>query len=62
MKVACLQMDMKFGCTDENFSHAEDLICRAMKRKTRCPCSAGNMEYRILSKENLAELCCKDGK
>ena len=31
MKVSCLQMNMKLGCPEENFAHAELLICNAMK-------------------------------
>ena len=31
MKVSCLQMNMKLGCPEENFAHAEQLICNAMK-------------------------------
>lgn len=61
MKVACLQMDMKFGCTDENFSHAEDLICRAMKEKPDVLVLPETWNTGFFPKENLAELCCKDG-
>ena len=31
MKVSCLQMNMKLGCTEENFVHAKQLIRDAMK-------------------------------
>ena len=31
MKVACLQMNMKFGCPEENFSHAERMSSEAIK-------------------------------
>ena len=31
MKISCLQMNMKLGCPEENFAHAEQLICNAMK-------------------------------
>ncbi len=61
MKVACLQMDMKFGCKDENFSHAEDLICRAMKEKPDVLVLPETWNTGFFPKENLAELCCKDG-
>lgn len=62
MKVTCLQMDMAFACPQENFSHAEDLVTKAM---------AGNPDVLVLPetwntgffpKENLEALCDQDGQ
>lgn len=61
MKVACLQMDMKLGCTDENFSHAEELIRRAMKEKADVLVLPETWNTGFFPKENLVKLCCKDG-
>ena len=62
MKVACLQMDMKLGCPDENFSHAEELICEAVKKQPDVIVLPETWNTGFFPKENLAALCCKDGE
>ena len=61
MKVSCLQMNMKLGCPEENFAHAELLICNAMKDNSDVLVLPETWNTGFFSKENLAELSCKDG-
>ena len=61
MKVSCLQMNMKFGCPEENFAHAEQLICNAMKDNPDVLVLPETWNTGFFPKENLAELSCKDG-
>lgn len=61
MKVTCLQMDMKLGCPDKNFSHAEKLICEAMKKQPDVIVLPETWNTGFFPKENLTELSCKDG-
>ena len=61
MKVACLQMNMKFGCPNENFSYAEKLICEAIQEQPDVIVLPETWNTGFFPKENLAELCCKDG-
>lgn len=61
MKVACLQMDMKFGYPEENFSHAEDLICEAMEKLPDVLVLPETWNTGFFPKNNLANLCCIDG-
>ncbi len=61
MKLACLQMNMKLGCPDENFSHAENMICEAIKDKPDVLILPETWNTGFFPKENLTELCCKDG-
>ena len=61
MKVSCLQMNMKLGCPDENFSRAEKLICEAIKEQSDIIVLPETWNTGFFPKENLKELCCKDG-
>ena len=61
MKVSCLQMNMKFGCPEENFAHAELLICNAMKDNSDVLVLPETWNTGFFPKGNLAELSCKDG-
>lgn len=61
MKVTCLQMDMKLGCPDENFSHAEELIREAIQEQPDVIILPETWNTGFFPKENLTKLCCKDG-
>ena len=61
MKVSCLQMNMKLGCPEENFAHAEQLICNAMKDNADVLVLPETWNTGFFPKENLTELSCKDG-
>lgn len=61
MKVACMQMDMKFGCPEINFLHAEKLICEAAKEQPDVLVLPETWNTGFFPKENLTSLCCKDG-
>ena len=61
MKVSCLQMNMKLGCPDENFSLAEKLIEESIKEQPDVIVLPETWNTGFFPKENLAELCCKDG-
>ena len=61
MKVSCLQMNMKLGCPEENFAHAEQLICNAMQDNPDVLVLPETWNTGFFPKENLAELSGKDG-
>lgn len=61
MKVACLQMNMKLGFPRENFCHAENLIIDAMKDSPDVLVLPETWNTGFFPKENLEDLCCKDG-
>lgn len=61
MKVACLQMNMKFGCPEENFSHAERMISEAIKEHPDVLVLPETWNTGFFPKENLIDLCCNDG-
>ncbi len=61
MKVSCLQMNVMLGCPDENFSHAEKLICESIKEQPDVIVLPETWNTGFFPKENLTELCCKDG-
>ena len=61
MKISCLQMDMQLGCVEENFAHAEKLIAEAMQAKPDVLVLPETWNTGFFPKENLADLCCKDG-
>lgn len=61
MKVTCLQMDMKLGCPNENFSHAETLIREASKARPDVIILPETWNTGFFPKENLTKLCCRDG-
>ena len=60
-KVACLQMDVKLACPEENFSHAERLIDEAAKSEPDVIVLPETWNTGFFPKEGLAQLCCKDG-
>ena len=62
MKVACMQMDMKFGCPEINFLHAEKLICEAVKEQPDVLVLPETWNTGFFPKEDLTSLCCKDGE
>ena len=61
MKVSCLQMNMKLGCPDENFFLAEKLIEESIKEQPDVIVLPETWNTGFFPKENLTELCCKDG-
>ena len=61
MKVSCLQMNMKLGCPEENFAHAEQLICNAMKDNADVLILPETWNTGFFPKENLTELSCRNG-
>ena len=61
MKISCLQMNMKLGCPEENFAHAEQLICNAMKDNPDVLVLPETWNTGFFPKENLAELSCRNG-
>ena len=61
MKVTCLQMNMKLGCPEENFAHAELLICNAMKDNSDVLVLPETWNTGFFPKENLTESSCRNG-
>ena len=61
MKVTCLQMNMKLGCPDENFSLAEKLIGKSIKEQPDVIVLPETWNTGFFPKEKLTDLCCKDG-
>ena len=61
MNVSCLQMNMKLGCPEENFAHAEQLICNAMKDNADVLVLPETWNTGFFPKENLTELSCRNG-
>lgn len=61
MKVSCLQMNMKLGCPDENFSLAEKLIRESVKEQPDVIVLPETWNTGFFPKENLSDLCCQDG-
>lgn len=61
MKISCLQMNMKLGCTEENFVHAKQLIRDAMKENPDVLVLPETWNTGFFPKENLAKLSCKNG-
>lgn len=62
MKVTCLQMDMKLGCVEENFCHAEELIARAMEDQPDVLVLPETWNTGFFPKEDLPGLCDRDGQ
>ena len=62
MKISCLQMDMQLGCTEENFLHAEKLICDAMAAEPDVIVLPETWNTGFFPKENLKSLCDRDGQ
>lgn len=61
MKVACLQMDMLLAKPEENFSHATELVKRAMKDKPDVLVLPETWNTGFFPRENLQALCDRDG-
>ena len=61
MKVTCLQMNMRLGCTEENFVHTEQLIHAAVKEKPDVLVLPETWNTGFFPKEDLAGLSCQDG-
>ena len=61
MKISCLQMNMKLGCPEENFAHAEQLICNAMKDNPDVLVLPETWNTGVFPKENLTESSCRNG-
>ena len=61
MKVACLQMNMRLGCPDENFSHAAALIESAMAENPDVLVLPETWNTGFFPRERLPELCDRDG-
>ena len=61
MKVTCLQMNMKLGCPDENFSLAEKLIGKSIKEQPDVIVLPETWNTGFFPKEKLTDLCCQDG-
>lgn len=62
MKVSCLQMNMVLSTPDENFSHAAQLIEKAMKEKPDVLILPETWNTGFFPKENLPDLCDRDGQ
>lgn len=61
MKVACLQMDMLLAKPEENFSHAAELVKRAMENKPDVLVLPETWNTGFFPRENLQALCDRDG-
>lgn len=61
MKVSLLQMDMTFCQPEENFSKAEEMIAQAMADSPDVLVLPETWNTGFFPKENLPELCDKDG-
>ena len=62
MKVTCLQMNMKFGCPDENFAKAGGMIRQAMAEQPDVLVLPETWNTGFFPKENLPSLCDRDGQ
>ena len=61
MRVACLQMDMLLAKPEENFSHAAELVKRAMENKPDVLVLPETWNTGFFPRENLQALCDRDG-
>lgn len=61
MRIACLQMDVQFGCPEQNFQHAENLIAQAMQDKPDVLVLPETWNTGFFPRENLQVLCDQDG-
>ena len=61
MKVSCLQMDMKLGCSEENFVHAERMIGDAAGEQPDVLVLPETWNTGFFPKEDLEGLSCHDG-
>lgn len=62
MKIACLQMDMKLGCPDENFAHAFELIAQSVEKKPDVLVLPETWNTGFFPQEGLEALCDVDGQ
>lgn len=61
MKVSCLQMNMELGKPKENFAHAKQLVCDAVKEKSDVLVLPETWNTGFFPKDNLSVISCKDG-
>ena len=61
MRVACLQMDMLLAKPEENFSHAAELVKRAMENTPDVLVLPETWNTGFFPRENLQALCDRDG-
>lgn len=61
MKVTCIQMDMVFGCPEENFGKAAKLIEAAMAEHPDVLVLPETWNTGFFPRENLESLCDRDG-
>jgi len=61
MKVCCLQMEVKLGCSDDNLFHAEELITESVKEQPDVIVLPETWNTGFFPKQNLTELCCMNG-
>jgi len=62
MRVTCLQMDVRLGCVEENFLHAENLIGAAMKDAPDVLVLPETWNTGFFPRENLASFCDEDSQ
>ena len=62
LRVSCLQMNMRLGLPDENFSHATDLIHAAMVAKPDVLVLPETWNTGFFPRENLSHLSDRDGE
>lgn len=62
MKVACLQMDMLLAKPEANFSHAAQLVAKAMEDRPDVLVLPETWNTGFFPKENLEILCDQDGR
>lgn len=61
MRVSCLQMNMEPGRPKENFAHAKQLICDAIKEKSDVLVLPETWNTGFFPKDGLLEVSCQDG-
>ncbi len=62
MKIATIQMNMKFGEPEENFAHAKELVKKAAEQGAEVVVLPETWNTGFFPKESLATLADKDGK
>lgn len=61
MKIACLQMNMRFCCPEENFRHAAQMIAQAMTQAPDVLVLPETWNTGFFPRENLQALCDTEG-
>lgn len=61
LKITCIQMDSKLACPDENYRHAEELICDAVKEQPDVIVLPESFENFGPLRERLADVCGRNG-